>query len=226
MGGGAGGIADGGGDAVFGDGDGAGGVAPAVGVEQVDQGGPLVVGHGQGGDGDGIVAFGQDQGRRAGRSWMATTRPLGRSPWSSVLLSTSESSLPSPAVWGSLVEGPGMSLWDSNAGGRRRAAEQRRGATSDLALESKSPPPWSEPTMHAAPGSVTAPTFEKDAASVEDTQANRSPRPSVSDRVSGAGGAGEWVFEALIVIYKLHFVGVFCLCLGLLIDQRCSTIYP
>ena len=73
MGGGAGGIADGGGEAVVGDGDGAGGMLPAVAVKEVDQGGPLAVGYGQGGHGDGIVVFGEDE--PAGPGWVEGRHP-------------------------------------------------------------------------------------------------------------------------------------------------------
>jgi hypothetical protein len=67
VGGGAGGVADDGGKAVFKDGDGTGWVSPAVAVEQVDEAGQLVVGQGEGGYGDGFVAFGEDQA--AGPGW-------------------------------------------------------------------------------------------------------------------------------------------------------------
>ena len=63
----AGGVADGGGQAVAGDGDGAGRVPAAVAVEQLDQGDALAIGQGQGGDGDGIVVFSEDEA--AGPGW-------------------------------------------------------------------------------------------------------------------------------------------------------------
>jgi hypothetical protein len=61
VGGGARGVADGGGEAVGGDGDGTGRVSAAIAVEQLDQGGALAVGQGQASDGHGIVIFGEDE---------------------------------------------------------------------------------------------------------------------------------------------------------------------
>src|SRR5690242_2510257 len=59
AGGGAGRVADGGSQAVSGDGD--GGVLSTVVVQQVDEVVPVPVGEGEGGDSDGFVLLGQDQ---------------------------------------------------------------------------------------------------------------------------------------------------------------------
>jgi hypothetical protein len=60
-------IADGGGQAVAGDGDRAGRVPATVALEQLDQGDALAIGQGQGGDADRIVVFSEDEA--AGPGW-------------------------------------------------------------------------------------------------------------------------------------------------------------
>lgn len=74
MAGGAGRVADGGGKAVVGNGDDPGGMAPAAAVEQVDQCGALVLRHGQGGHGDGLVALADDE--TAGRDGVEGRQPV------------------------------------------------------------------------------------------------------------------------------------------------------
>jgi hypothetical protein len=66
VGGGAGGVADGGGEAVGGDGDGTCGVLVAVLVQQVDQVSAVFVGERQVGDGDGVVVFDEEQSAGSG----------------------------------------------------------------------------------------------------------------------------------------------------------------